>query len=143
MVDGGNPALAPETADTWSPGVTLTPTTIPTFTGSLDYFHILLRGEIAGVPESVTLQQCLSTGDPMSYSLIVRTPAGGLSGGSLAGGGCILTNLLNTGAALVSGMDMQLTHRWAVDGWGALTAGFSGSWLQHNASTPYRGATEL
>jgi len=61
---GGNPTLAPETADTWSLGLTLTPTAIPSLSGSLDYFHISLAGEIGTVPASVTLQQCLTTGDP-------------------------------------------------------------------------------
>jgi iron complex outermembrane receptor protein len=140
VVSGGNPALAPEAADTWSLGATLTPTMIPTFTASLDYFHILLKGAIATVPESVTLQQCLASGDPTLCSLIVRTPAGGLSGGTVEGGGYIRTNLVNTGAALVSGMDMEVSYRRPLGRWGALTTSLSGSWLQHNASTPYRSA---
>jgi len=140
VVGGGNPALAPETADTWSVGLTLTPTAIPSISASLDYFRISLAGEIGTVPESVTLQQCLVTGDPTVCSQIVRTASGTLSGSTVAGGGYILTNAVNTGTALVSGVDVQGSFRQALGRWGALTAGLSGSWLQHNASTPYRSA---
>ncbi|HEV2227388.1 MAG TPA: TonB-dependent receptor [Steroidobacteraceae bacterium] len=137
VLSGGNPALAPETADTWSLGLTFTPTALTTLTGSVDYFHIRLTGEIGSVPESVTLQQCLATGDPTLCSQIVRTPAGALSGATVAGGGYILANAVNTGKALVSGIDVQVNDRLSVGRWGALMAGLTGSWLQHNASTPY------
>jgi len=141
VVAGGNPQLVPETADTWSLGVTFKPMALPTLTGSIDYFHIHLKGEIGTVPESVTLQQCLATGDPVLCSQIVRTPAGALSGANVAGGGYILANAVNTGAALVSGTDVQLNYRQALPGrWGAVTVSLTGSWLQHHASTPYRSA---
>jgi outer membrane receptor protein involved in Fe transport len=141
LVSGGNPQLVPETADTWSLGATFTPTALPTLTGSVDYFHIRLKGEIGTVPESVTLQQCLATGDPVVCGQIVRTSAGALSGATVGGGGYILGTAVNTGAALVSGADAQLNYRHALPGrWGAVTVSLSGSWLQHHASTPYRSA---
>lgn len=140
-VAGGNPQLAPETADTWSVGLTFTPTAIPSLTGSLDYFHILLKGEIAPIPGAITLQQCLATGEPTWCSQIVRTPAGDLSGSSVAGGGYILERDVNTGAALVSGMDIQMNYLQRLAArWGALRVSLNGSWLQHNTSTPYQSA---
>lgn len=141
VVSGGNAALAPETANTWSLGLTFTPTAIPTLAGSVDYFQIRLKGEIGNVPESVTLQQCLATGDPTVCSQIVRTPTGALSGSTVTNGGYVLSSAVNTGAALVSGMDMQTSYRQLLAGrWGALTASLTGSWLQHITTTRYRGA---
>jgi outer membrane receptor protein involved in Fe transport len=141
VVAGGNPQLAPETADTWSLGLTFTPTALPTLAGSLDYFHIHLKGGIGTVPEDVTFQQCLATGDPVLCSQIVRTPAGALSAASVDSGGYILANAVNTGAALVSGADVQLNYRQSLPGrWGAVTLSLTGSWLQHHTSTPYRRA---
>jgi iron complex outermembrane recepter protein len=141
LVGGGNPGLTPETARTWSLGVTLTPGAAPTLTGSIDYFHILLTGKIGTVPDSITLNQCLTTGDPTWCSQIVRTPTGALSGSTLAGGGYIMQTDVNTGAALVSGIDLQVNYRQPLaGGWGALAASLTGSWLQHNSSTPYRSA---
>jgi outer membrane receptor protein involved in Fe transport len=139
VVSGGNSALAPETADTWSLGVTFAPGAIPTLTGSIDYFHIHLTGEIGTVPELVTLNSCLTTGDPTLCSQIVRTATGGLSGGSVANGGYILSNAVNTGAALISGIDVQASYRQPLR-WGALTANLVGTWLQQNSATPWRSA---
>ena len=141
VVAGGNTALAAETADTWSLGVTFTPTVIPTLSASIDYFHIGLHGAIGTIPEPVTLQQCLTNGDPSLCNRIVRTPAGALGGSSVAGGGYILGTAVNTGEALVSGIDMQLSYRQPQPGhWGSLAASVTGSWLQHNVSTPYQSA---
>ena len=50
QVSGGNPQLAPETADTWSLGLSLTPTAFPNFTGSIDYYHISLTHEDRSSP---------------------------------------------------------------------------------------------
>lgn len=140
-VIGGNPTLGPETADTWSVGVSLTPPALPSLAASIDYFHILLKQEIGTVPAPVVLQQCLATGDPFSCKQIVRTANGALSGATVAGGGYILQHDVNTGAALVSGIDVQVNYRWLLPaGWGTLSANLAGSWLQHNTATPYRGA---
>jgi len=140
-VIGGNPQLAPETAHTWSLGLTFTPTAIPRLAASLDYFHILLKGEIATVPAAITLQQCLATGEPTWCSQIVRTSTGELFGSTVAGGGYILQRDVNTSAALVSGMDIQANYLQPLPGrWGALRASLNGSWLQHNYSTPYQSA---
>ncbi|MBS0422016.1 MAG: TonB-dependent receptor [Proteobacteria bacterium] len=141
VIFGGNAALAPETANTWSLGLTFSPTEIPTLAGSVDYFQIRLKGEIGVVPESVTLQQCLATGDPTVCRQIVRTPTGALSGSTVTNGGYILATAVNTGAALVSGIDMQTSYRRLLAGqWGALTANLTGTWLQHTTTTRYRGA---
>ena len=136
IVSGGNLALVPETADTYSVGVTLTPQELPLFTASIDYFRIRLKGQIGSVPEYVTLGGCLATGDPTLCSQIVRTPAGALSG-TLAGGGYIRVNSVNTGSASVSGIDLQGNYRHPIGRWGTLSAGLNGSWLQHNIATPY------
>lgn len=141
QVSGGNPRLAPEIADTWSLGISLTPATFANFTASIDYYHISLTNEIGVLPASIILQQCLATGIPTYCSQIVRTPQGELSGATIAGGGYILQTNVNTGAALVSGIDLQSNYRWPLaNGWGTLTASLSGSWTQHNSVSPYAGA---
>ncbi len=141
QVTSGNVDLAPETADTWSLGLSFMPTAFPNFTASLDYFHISLTNEIGIVPANIILQQCLATGNPVYCSQIVRTPQGNLSGATIAGGGYILQTNVNTGGALVSGIDLQSNYRWPLaNGWGTLSASLSGSWTQHNSVTPYAGA---
>ncbi len=141
VVSGGNPSLAPETANTWSLGLTLTPTAMPTLTGSIDYYLIHLTGGIATVPETVTLQQCLTAGDPNLCGQIIRAPSGALSGTTVAGGGYVLGDAVNTGAALISGIDLQLNYRQPnVARWGSISASLTGSWLHHWIATPYESA---
>ncbi len=140
VVSGGNQALRPETADTWSLGLTLTPAALPAFTASVDYFRIHLTEEIGTVPQVVTLQRCLDTGDPTLCSQIVRTSSGSLAGTTVAGGGYVLQTAVNTGSALVSGIDVQGNYRMLLGRWGALMGSINGSWLQHNSATPYRSA---
>jgi iron complex outermembrane recepter protein len=141
QVSGGNPLVAPEIADTWSLGLTFTPVALPNFTASLDYYHISLAKEIGTIPATIILQQCLATGNPTYCSQIVRTAQGELSGATIAGGGYILQTNVNTGAALVSGIDLQSNYHWPLaNGLGTLTASLSGSWNQHNSISPYAGA---
>lgn len=141
VANGGNPNLAPERADTWSLDITFTPGALPAITGSVDFFHILVKGEIGVNPADVTLSQCLATGDPTWCRKIVRTPTGALSGATIGGGGYVLENIVNTGSARVSGMDVQFSYRQPLPGrWGALGANLAGTWLQHNVVSRYRSA---
>ncbi len=141
QVIGGNPSLSPEVGRTWSAGVSLTPSALPDFDATIDYYQIALTGEVGTVPGNLAFDQCLATGNPVYCSLIVRTSAGALHGASVAGGGYILQTNINTGAALVSGIDVGMSYRVALRrGWGSLAAKLNGTWLQHDTATPFQGA---
>ncbi len=137
----GNPNLAPEVATTWSLGLSFTPSFLPNFAGSVDYYHIHLVNTIGSIPYNVILNGCVQTGNPQYCSQIVRDQSGSLVGATVAGGGYVLQQDLNTGDALVSGIDLDLAYRWHLPGrWGTMVATLNGSWLQHNTSTPYQGS---
>jgi iron complex outermembrane recepter protein len=142
QVVGGNPNLKPEIAETFSFGLSLTPTALPNFSGSIDYYHIKLAGAVGTIPPGVILQQCLATGNPTYCDLIVRTPNGSLTGATVAGGGYFLQNAINTGSIFTSGVDVQMNYRYSLpDGWGRLQANLTGAYVQHNESTIYSGAS--
>jgi outer membrane receptor protein involved in Fe transport len=140
QVVGGNPKLQPEIGYTYSLGISLTPTALPNFSASVDYYHIVLTGQVGAIPENVILGNCMASGDPKYCGLIVRTPAGSLTGNSVAGGGYFLQTAINTGTSLVSGYDLQANYRLPMGPMGTLTADLTGTWLQHTTSTPYPGA---
>lgn len=141
QVVGGNPNLRPEVGRTWSLGVSLTPTFVPGLLATIDYYHIAVSGEIGSIPGDYAFNGCLNTGNPTDCALIVRTGAGALHGASVASGGYILQTNINTGAALVSGIDVGVSYHMALRrGWGSLAAQLNGTWLQHDSSTPYQGA---
>jgi outer membrane receptor protein involved in Fe transport len=137
---GGNPNLSPESAETYSLGITLTPTILPNLNASIDYYHIALTNEVTAAPGAFVYQQCLATGAAQDCDLIVRNHVtGSLTGATVAGGGYILQTNINGGAALVSGIDVQTNYRWPLNRGGTLTATFSGSWVQHEETTPFTG----
>jgi iron complex outermembrane recepter protein len=139
---GGNPDLKPEQAETYTVGLNFAPRQIPHFTGSIDYFHIAVKGEITTLPAAVILSNCANTGNPLYCSQIVRSfNTGGLTGASFASGGYFIQTDVNIGAALVSGVDVQLNYRLDLPpGFGDVAFEMNGSYLQHFESTPYVGA---
>ena len=145
VLNGGNPNLQPEKADTYSVGVTVKPRFLPGFVGSVDFWDIKLDGTISTVPLAFTLSQCLTTGSPAFCSNVVRTPAGTLFGTSVANGGYIVGTGVNIGANHNAGVDFQASYNLGLDtfGWadkGSLQFTFIGSYLLHSEVQPTPGA---
>ncbi len=140
QLTGGNQNLSPETSNSWTAGLTFTPERVPGLTGSIDYFHIAIDGEVSTIPAAVIMSKCLADSDPTYCSQIVRNPAtGSLTGATIAGGGYFIQTNVNIGAALSSGVDVQANYKLPLGRLGALLFGLNGSYLQHFESTPLAG----
>lgn len=139
---GGNPALAPEAATTYSYGLSLTPQALPDFIGSLDYYHIRIEQEIGVIPAQVILNNCIFNGDPLYCSQLVRQHnTGGLTGATIAGGGYIIQQNLNLGKADTSGIDVQTAYKLALaPRWGSIAFVLNGSLQLTNKTQPIPGA---
>jgi outer membrane receptor protein involved in Fe transport len=130
---GGSTELSAETSKSYSVGVTLTPTFISNFTGSLDFFNIKLDGGIGTFPAQVIMSNCLTTGNPVFCSQIVRNSQNGsLNGPTQATGGYIIQTALNLSTAVVRGIDTQLAYRLPLDRFGDVTFALNGSYLLKN-----------
>jgi iron complex outermembrane recepter protein len=141
QVISGSPKLRPEQADTYSIGVTLTPSAIPNLYASIDYWHIAQFGLVGVIPANIILDQCLATGANSYCSQIVRNPVtGALTGATVAGGGYVLQTDINTGTGLTSGIDVQTTYRLGLGAFGSLTGILNGTYLEHSISTPFPGS---
>jgi len=137
----GNSQLKPEVATTWSLGLTMTPTALPGFSASVDYYHIRLTDQIGTYPFAAILNGCLDSNSPIYCSQIVRTPAGSLVGATVQGGGYFLQKDFNLGLTIVSGFDLQSNYRYALPGnWGSLSAALNGTYTWHSTETPFPGA---
>ncbi|MBV9620956.1 MAG: TonB-dependent receptor [Gammaproteobacteria bacterium] len=142
-LQGGNPTLKPEQAETYTVGLNFAPSQLPGFSGSVDYYHIAIKDEVGTIAAGVIFSQCGNSGDPFYCSQIFRNPVtGGLNTvGSVAQGGYVVQTNVNTGAALVSGVDLQLAYRRELPReWGSLGFEMNGAYLQHTETTPVRGA---
>ena len=133
---GGNPNLEPETADTYSVGFVLTPTFLPGFSASVDWYNIKLKDRIGQIGQDVTLERCAVTGDPFFCGLINRAPGTGSLW--LSQNGYIVDTTFNTGGLEVEGIDVEANYRFdfgdfgltsGLDQYGGITLNFQGSWL--------------
>lgn len=137
----GNTQLKPEIADTWSLGLTLTPTALPGFSASIDYYHIKLTNQVGNYPFATILNGCLNDDNPIYCSQIVRTPAGALTGATVAGGGYFLQKDFNLGVSLISGFDAGMNYHHALPGnWGSISTTLNGAYLWHETTTPFPGS---
>ena len=141
QVQGGNTHLTPETADTYSLGVTLTPARLNRFTASVDYWHIKIDDLVSVIPASFILTGCPDTGDAVFCSLLSRQPQTfTLDGASVATGGYIIQTSQNIASAETSGIDVQGTYRLDFDRRGSLNFTLAASYMLNQETTPYHGS---
>jgi outer membrane receptor protein involved in Fe transport len=147
IITGGNPLLQPETSDTYTVGVVITPQAVPGLTISVDYFDITVDDAIeAGIPAQVTLDGCLETGNDRFCDLIIRSPRGSLASGG-PGFGFISTNL-NIAELTTSGIDVQANYSFDLADVGAGDLGqirldYTATYLDSFAQTPFPGGDEI
>jgi outer membrane receptor protein involved in Fe transport len=78
-LQGGNPNLKPEIADTYSFGGVFTPRFIPGLTMSVDYFNIKVNGFIQADDPNIILNNCALTGNPTQCAKVHRVPGNNYS----------------------------------------------------------------
>jgi outer membrane receptor protein involved in Fe transport len=115
-LDGGNPLLEPETADTLTAGVVWTPPSIKGLTATLDYYDIEITDTIGSLDPDSIIITCLNTGDPFLCSLINRDIAGTLW---LTQDAFTVSTNQNLGSLFAEGVDV--TAGWLI---GLGNAGF-------------------
>jgi iron complex outermembrane receptor protein len=131
FLQGGNPNLEPESADTYTFGVVMTPSFLPQFNLSIDYYSIEVDNLIGTIGAQNTLDACYTANNPLACQLIVRDgPTGAFW---LANGNVIDTNV-NIGGIKTSGVDVNANYNvdledWSMPAYGSLQFSFVGTWL--------------
>jgi len=114
-LEGGNPGLRPESADTVTAGVVITPRPIPGFNLTADFYDIRIGGLIDSLDPDVTIEQCLQTGNPFLCGLIHRSPG---TGSLWIGNDGYVSDLEENAASLETrGVDVSLSYRLALPTW--------------------------
>ena len=132
FLQGGNPNLEPESADTYTLGVVFTPSFLPRFNLSVDYYSIEVENLIGRIGPLNILDACYTAGNATACSLIVRDgPTGALW---LNNGNVVDTNV-NIGGRNTSGIDFNANYGVDLEDWGAANMGslqfsFVGTLLQ-------------
>lgn len=106
----GNPALVPEEATTYGAGVVLTPTFLPGFALSVDYYKIDLSGAIDSLAAQTLVDQCYLQGITAACSAISTTGGRGVVTPGLA-----VTSIeikpTNFVSVKTSGIDLEASYR--------------------------------
>lgn len=126
LLQGGNPDLGPETAETWDLGVVVQPRFIPRLQLSLDFFKYNIRDEVGTIPINTLFQNlCYDAAQPLASNpfctLIQRdlsTTSGAHDSVTLApiGGGVkqvVLTNQ-NVASVKIEGFDFSAAYAFEI-----------------------------
>ena len=133
-LQGGNPALQPETSDTVSFGLVFTPTFFDGFTASIDWFNIRIEDTISTFGAENTLNACYGQGDPAACGRIERNA----SNGTLwVGDGNVVDLNINIGAIETTGIDLNLNYSGLEIGKaGSLAFNLTGTYLDELITEP-------
>ena len=134
---GGNPAIRPEEADTWTAGVVFRPAFLPGFSMSVDYYNIQIAGAISQVGTQSVVDRCFKEQaqefcDLISMDTGTATPS---STGSFVLVGDVFVNVAQ---AAVEGLDFELSYNSDVTLLGgdeSIGARVLGSWLMTRSET--------
>jgi len=132
FLQGGNPSLKPETADTYTVGVVLNP--LQNLTMSIDYWNIKVDDTIGTIPSNLALNQCVFAGQ--FCDLVHRDALGTVW---LSGGGFVTGTNLNLGRIKTDGVDVNVDYLWPINSWGSLRFNFTGTWLNKYEVEPVPG----
>lgn len=102
FIDGGNQNLKPETGDTWTAGVVLTPSFLSSLTVSVDYFEMKLEDTIGWIDSMLICFDAVNTGNEFCQN-IARDETGNVAN---------VTDLTsNRGILETTGVDTQFDYR--------------------------------
>jgi outer membrane receptor protein involved in Fe transport len=133
---GGNPNLQPETADTYTAGIILTPHFISDLSLSFDYFNIKIKNTIGAIGADTIINNCIASGDPVFCNAIHRDPNGSLF---RTNNGFITDTNVNFGSLTTRGVDAKVNYRQPLPSLGSLIFNLEGTRLINLGTQPLTG----
>jgi len=132
----GNPNLQPEESDTYSYGIVFTPSFLPGFSLSLDYYDIKVDKVIGSVGQDFILGQCLS-GATQFCGAVHRVPLNGSIW--LGSTGFVDDPVINMGSLQTKGIDVDANYRFDVGNLGELAMSLVGNYADEYVTEPLPG----
>lgn len=137
FLQGGNPALQPETSDTVSFGVVFTPGFAPGLSVSIDWFNIKIEDLISTVGAENTLDACYIANDAAACGRINRNPG---NGALWIGDGNVSDLNVNIGGLETTGIDFIVNYSGLEMGsMGSLSFNLTGTYLDELITDPLPG----
>jgi iron complex outermembrane receptor protein len=118
----GNPNLKPEVARNTTAGVVVTPSFLPGFTATLDYFHIVIANEIANVSgnNQTVLNICLNSGGVSPLCNLIQRPGAYNNTAATNFPTLYLSAPQNTQTAWSEGFDFEADYTTELSEWAGL-----------------------
>jgi iron complex outermembrane receptor protein len=140
VLGGGNPGLVPETADTWTAGVVLTPDLgRHRLRVALDYYSIEIDGAIGTIGSQTIMDRCYLQGATELCPLIHRLPP--QAGETLGALDYIENTLQNINQFETRGIDLETDYRVSL-GWADLNLRLLGTYVIDYIIRDSAGTTE-
>ncbi len=131
---GGNPDLAPETADSYTVGVVIQPRFIPGLAVTIDAFDIRVKEAIGVIGFDTIVDQCLQTADPFFCNRINRAPGTGSLW--LGTQGFVVDLNTNVGGVRTRGIDVSASYARELGSFAKLNVSFIGTYLDELEINP-------
>jgi iron complex outermembrane receptor protein len=135
---GGNSALTPEVAITKAVGLVITPTMLPAFSATIDYFDISVNNLIGALGGDFILGQCALNATAQFCNRVQRASNGSLW---LSPAGFVSDLDVNAGKVDTAGVDLALHYRFDLGAGGALQTDFAGTFVEKFSTTPFLAST--
>jgi len=132
QINGGNPNLHPEEADTLSAGIVWQPGFLDGFSMSADYYEIDIAGALAQLGTQNIVDQCYN------FNVFCEKVTRDQTTGRVT---IVDNGFVNQDAARVAGTDFEASYTHQLDGGGTLSARLLATWLNENSTTA-RGAAK-
>ena len=131
---GGNPFLTPESSDTWSAGVVLTPTFLEGFSATIDYFDIKVHHYISVLAFSTIEDGCYSDGATAATQAYFCPMIHRNGQHQIWGTGFADATELNLKSLHTDGVDFEANYNsdladWGMTDSGSLSINLVGTWL--------------
>jgi outer membrane receptor protein involved in Fe transport len=137
---GGNPALKPEEADTYSVGFVYKPSFVENLTVSLDYFDIKVDKVIGPIGADVIISNCLTLGTPEFCSAVRRSASGSLW---RSNDGYISDLNVNAGSLGSKGIDVKLRYKHGIGSLGSISYTLDGTYAKELFFQPVPGGAQF
>ena len=121
FLQGGNPNLAPEEAETISVGLLYSPSYVPGLTLSVDYFQIRIEEGISSLTPEFILNECLDGNDAQCAKVKRGIPGDLWIGGDVSSSGHVIALQDNLAIEEVAGWDLLADYAFDLGDYGSLS----------------------
>ncbi len=130
FLQGGNPALEPESADTWAVGAVFSPGFLPGLDVTVDYFHVEIEQGIGNLTPEFILNECLDGNVSLCGQVRRGLPGDLWIGSDLGGSGHIVALADNLAIEEVAGVDVIVEYGFEAGRFGNVRVTNIFSWIE-------------